>query len=97
MGAHVVRICRKTPDAPGYWLDRNREHHSLDPKAEAGRRVALALIADADVLIEGFRPSKMEALPNASMPGQAAPTTHHRSPAASGGVRAGGTERAVEH
>ncbi len=62
MGAQVVRICRKAPDTPGFWLNRNREHHALDLKTEVGRQAALTLIAGADVLIEGFRPGKMEAL-----------------------------------
>lgn len=62
MGARVIRIGRKAPTAPGIWLDRDREFHALDLKSDAGRAEALALIAKSDVLIEGFRPGKMEAL-----------------------------------
>ncbi|WP_083194794.1 CaiB/BaiF CoA-transferase family protein [Pararhodobacter sp. CCB-MM2] len=62
MGASVIRIGRRAPEAPDLWLDRDREVRVLDLKSAAGRDAALALIADADVLIEGFRPGKMEAL-----------------------------------
>ncbi|MCB1395316.1 MAG: CoA transferase [Rhodobacteraceae bacterium] len=62
MGARVTRIGRKVPATPPLWLDRDRDFRALDLKSEAGRAEALALIAEADVLIEGFRPGKMEAL-----------------------------------
>ncbi len=62
MGAEVICIGRKPPQAPAIWLDRDRDFRVLDLKSEAGRQAALDLIASADVLIEGFRPGKMEAL-----------------------------------
>ena len=62
MGATVIRVGRKAPDSPPLWLDRDRDYRVLDLKTEAGCAAALTLIADADVVIEGFRPGKMEAL-----------------------------------
>ncbi len=62
MGATVIRIGRKAPTSAPIWLDRDRDYRALDLKSVGGRAEALALIADADVLIEGFRPGKMEAL-----------------------------------
>ena len=62
MGAEVICIGRKPPTETAIWLDRDRDFRVLDLKAEAGRQAALDLIAGADVLIEGFRPGKMEAL-----------------------------------
>lgn len=43
-------------------LSRGRESIALDLKQPAAREVALRLIAQADVLIEGFRPGVMESL-----------------------------------
>ena len=43
-------------------LSRGRESIALDLKQAAAREVALRLIAQADVLIEGFRPGVMESL-----------------------------------
>jgi Predicted acyl-CoA transferases/carnitine dehydratase len=62
MGAQVIRIGRKAPVEPPIWLDRDRDFRALDLKSAEGKAAALALIAEADVLIEGFRPGKMEAL-----------------------------------
>ena len=67
MGAEVVRIDRLTPsglgvDTPTRFdvLNRGKSSVALDLKGEAGRDTALALIAKADALIEGFRPGVME-------------------------------------
>ena len=62
-GAEVIRIER-----PGGRLDprdplsRNRRSIMLDTKSDAGLRVAKALCARADGLIEGYRPGVMERL-----------------------------------
>jgi alpha-methylacyl-CoA racemase len=72
MGAEVIRIDRKS--APGAArpfpmlgtkydvLARGRPSLALDLKLESGRATALALIARADIVIEGFRPGVMERL-----------------------------------
>ncbi|MBF9033229.1 CoA transferase [Rhodobacterales bacterium HKCCE2091] len=62
MGARVIRVARKAPRSESPWLDRNRETVVLDLKSDAGVAAAVELIREADVLIEGFRPGKMEAL-----------------------------------
>lgn len=62
MGARVIRIARIAAEEDDPWLGRNRETITLDLKTEEGLGTALELIADADMLIEGFRPGKMEAL-----------------------------------
>ncbi|MEJ8814139.1 CaiB/BaiF CoA-transferase family protein [Variovorax ureilyticus] len=72
-GARVIRIDRPPAPAKGGGmaaltarrsdvLSRGRESIALDLKRDAGREVALRLIAKADVLIEGFRPGVMESL-----------------------------------
>ena len=70
-GARVIRIDRPRPaqsDAGMATLQacdvlaRGRESITLDLKQAAAREVALALIARADVVIEGFRPGVMESL-----------------------------------
>ncbi len=69
LGAEVLRIDR--PVASGLGLDlqpaddvnaRGRRSVVLDLKQPAGREAALALVARADVLVEGFRPGVMERL-----------------------------------
>jgi alpha-methylacyl-CoA racemase len=72
MGAEVIRIDRKAPPGAvnpfpelGTKFDvmaRGRRSLALDLKQAAGRDTALALIAKADILIEGFRPGVMERL-----------------------------------
>lgn len=65
MGAHVTRIGRPGDEAKGdgRFIERRRAATlGLDLKSDAGRDEALALLSTADVLIEGFRPGKMEAL-----------------------------------
>ncbi|WP_158966993.1 CaiB/BaiF CoA transferase family protein [Chachezhania sediminis] len=61
LGASVRRVTRpgsasKSP------IDRSRDDVALDLKTDAGVEDARALIAQADILIEGFRPGKMEQL-----------------------------------
>jgi len=69
MGAEVLRIDRVTATELGVAvpprldvLHRNKRAVALDLKRPAGVAAALALIARADVLIEGFRPGVMERL-----------------------------------
>src|SRR5947207_11784933 len=40
----------------GYWVDRNKRSLSLDLKKPAAQTVLRKLAAQADVLVEGFRP-----------------------------------------
>lgn len=50
-------------DGHGLWwksLGRNKRTISLDLKSEVGREVLLRLVADADVLVENFRPGTLE-------------------------------------
>jgi len=66
LGAAVTRIER--PSTGGFtWgaspvVDRGRDARQVDLKAPVGLEEALGLIADAEVLIEGFRPGVMERL-----------------------------------
>lgn len=72
LGADVVRIDRPTPprSAPPAGVEvltdgilgRGRRSVTLDLKHPDGRAAALDLVADADVLVEGFRPGVMERL-----------------------------------
>lgn len=69
LGATVVRIDRPTPSGLGIaqalktnLVQRNRTTIALDLKSEAGRELTMALIEQADGLIEGFRPGVMERL-----------------------------------
>jgi alpha-methylacyl-CoA racemase len=69
MGADVLRIERHTLVTPQArqgtsWdlLNRSRRSVGVNLKHERGTRLMLRLIAQADVLIEGFRPSVMERL-----------------------------------
>ncbi|HJW03394.1 MAG TPA: CaiB/BaiF CoA-transferase family protein [Azospira sp.] len=70
LGAQVVRIERKTSGRPTAdlfdpkidILNRNRQVVALDLKKPEGIEAALQLIANADALIEGFRPGVMERL-----------------------------------
>jgi len=62
LGAEVVRIDRPG-GAPGNpVVERARHRLALDLKSEDGRTAVLAAAANADVLIEGFRPGVMERL-----------------------------------
>jgi alpha-methylacyl-CoA racemase len=66
LGAEVTRIER--PSGGGLaWgaspvLDRGRHPRQVDLKSAAGKEEVLALVADSEVLIEGFRPGVMERL-----------------------------------
>ncbi|WP_424986769.1 CaiB/BaiF CoA transferase family protein [Microbulbifer sp. S227A] len=67
LGADVIVLHRAGGSAaPGMperpILDRGKRSIALDLKAPADRDTALALIATADALIEGFRPGVMERL-----------------------------------
>ena len=69
MGAEVLRIDRKEPSGLGLdrplrydLLLRGRRAVALDLKSAQGRDLALRLVAEADALIEGFRPGVMERL-----------------------------------
>jgi len=69
LGADVVRVDRTEPSGLGVPIGkrfeingRNRRSVALDLKAAAGRDAALALVAGADMLIEGFRPGVAERL-----------------------------------
>src|SRR6185295_14871482 len=63
LGADVVRIARPgSRIEPGDITTRNRGSIELDLATATGAEQALALIARADLLIEGFRPGVMERL-----------------------------------
>lgn len=69
MGATVIRIDRTVPSGLGLpkpsrydLLNRNRHSIALDLKKTEAIEAALRLIAQADALIEGFRPGTMERL-----------------------------------
>ncbi|NQU65349.1 MAG: CoA transferase [SAR324 cluster bacterium] len=67
MGADIIRIDRKAPAAIPQEtqyevLHRNRRSVMVDLKKPAGVQTVLKLIAQADALIEGFRPGVMERL-----------------------------------
>lgn len=69
LSADVIRVDRVEPSGLGVALDprfdvtgRGRRSIALDLKRSAGRDAALRLIAQADVLIEGWRPGVAERL-----------------------------------
>lgn len=66
MGAEVTRVMPPRPQgetgSKGVFLDRGRQDVVLDLKTADGLEAARHLIRDADALIEGFRPGKMEQL-----------------------------------
>src|ERR1700722_1696488 len=66
LGADVLRLEGGDPDAGGEtsWdvLNRSRPSVAIDLKNDAGRDLVLELCAQADVLIEGFRPGVAERL-----------------------------------
>ena len=63
-GADVLMIARPDdPFATGIpFLARNKRSMTLNLKAETGREIFLRLAADADVVLEGFRPGIMARL-----------------------------------
>lgn len=56
MGAAVIHVGRPTPGGVLESVGRNKRSIALNLKSPDGRRVAHALAARADVVIEGFRP-----------------------------------------
>ena len=66
LGADVVRIDRRTPTGGGLGgtslLDRGKRSIALDLKDAGDLDFVRALVARADVLLEGFRPGVMERL-----------------------------------
>ena len=68
MGADVLRIERRSTVKPGRsgasWdlLNRSRRSVGVDLKHARGIELVMRLVAQADVLIEGFRPGVMERL-----------------------------------
>ena len=67
LGADVVRVERPgplggTPKASRDATQRNRRSVAANLKTDEGRDLVLALIAKADVLIEGLRPGVTERL-----------------------------------
>jgi alpha-methylacyl-CoA racemase len=66
LGAEVTRIERPSKGGLAWGaspvLDRGRDARQVDLKTPAGVEEVLGLIADAEVLIEGFRPGVMERL-----------------------------------
>ena len=73
LGADVVRIARPgaQPDARDI-TTRNRRTVAIDLRAEGAAADVLQLVAQADLLIEGFRPGVMEKLGLGPEPCQAA-------------------------
>jgi alpha-methylacyl-CoA racemase len=62
LGAEVVRVDRPGARPTNPVVERARHRLALDLKSEDGRAQVLAAAANADVLIEGFRPGVMERL-----------------------------------
>jgi len=69
LGADVIRIDRLEPSGLGVTMARRHEVNArsrrsaaIDLKSPAGRDAVLALVAGADVLVEGFRPGVTEKL-----------------------------------
>ena len=62
MGAEVVRIERPGHQPMNPVVERARNRASVDLKSEEGRSFVKKALANADVLIEGFRPGVMERL-----------------------------------
>ena len=65
LGAEVIRVDRRDQTGKGdprLVLNRGRKSLAVDLKNPAGVETVLRLVAQADVLIEGFRPEVMERL-----------------------------------
>lgn len=65
MGASIIRVDRKQPGflgGGGTIVDRGRQSIALDLKRPGAIDIVLDLVAQSDVLIEGFRPGVMERL-----------------------------------
>ena len=64
LGADVISVVRETKgrETTGALLNRGKRSVFADLKTEKGRKLVLALVAEADALIEGMRPGVMERL-----------------------------------
>ncbi len=64
LGADVISVVRQSEDRAitSTLLNRGKRSVFADLKSPEGRALVLALVADADVLIEGMRPGVMERL-----------------------------------
>ena len=64
LGADVISVLRETKGqgTTGPLLNRGKRSVFADLKTEEGRQLVLALVAEADALIEGMRPGVMERL-----------------------------------
>jgi len=64
-GARVIAVSRPDPEEKKGFLEplyRNKEHITLDLKAEEGKQVFLKLAQATDVIVEGFRPGVVQRL-----------------------------------
>jgi crotonobetainyl-CoA:carnitine CoA-transferase CaiB-like acyl-CoA transferase len=64
-GADVLKITSPhLSDVPFFQVDGNMGKHAadLDLKTEAGRKIFEELLADADVVVDGYRPGALEKL-----------------------------------
>lgn len=64
-GADVLKITSPNlPDVPFFQVDGNMGKHAadLDLKSEAGRAELEELLADVDVIVDGYRPGALEKL-----------------------------------
>ncbi|WP_324826511.1 CaiB/BaiF CoA transferase family protein [Qipengyuania zhejiangensis] len=62
MGAEIVRIERQGYQPMNPVVERARHRVAVDLKSDDGRQFCLDALANADVVIEGFRPGVMERL-----------------------------------
>lgn len=62
MGAEIVRIDKPVPVEGYAVINRGRSRLAIDLKSAEGKAQAAALIARADVVLEGYRPGVMERL-----------------------------------
>ena len=64
LGADVISVLRETKGqgTTGPLLNRGKRSVFADLKTEEGRQLVLAMVAEADALIEGMRPGVMERL-----------------------------------
>jgi len=64
-GARVINVEDRRYEAEGLMVStimRNKEHMALDLKTAKGLEIFFQLVADADVVIEGFRPGVVQRL-----------------------------------
>ena len=64
LGAEVLAVDRSAPEQPGWplLLGRGRRRVAVDLKHPDGPGMVLDLVAEADALVEGFRPGVAERL-----------------------------------